>query len=249
MIYTSEYLIAEQVKYVRLMDSHLSYINDIVAEENRTRETKKEQRRNNYKHCIHLSKNINPFKKKKMKQLKITATERSQNNIYLKIKNKLFCIKQSIHNEEPLSLNNSSQDVNRYDALNYNLQLSLQEELNAEPNDNNIFFVDQHELSTLKHNDESGIYSLFIFLDLSFNSLVSTADSLSSFSFDKNLQWITLVVINAFLTDSPQLHYHHYIVIFKLSLASLYAKLECFTLIDDFQISPTYKYHFIKIKT
>ena len=162
------------------MDPHLSYINDIVAEENRTRETKKEQRRNNYKHCIHLSKNINHFKKKKMKQLKITAAERSRNNIYLKIKNKLFCIKQSVRNEEPLSLNNSSQDVNRYDALNYNLQLSLQEELNAEPNDNNMF-VDQHELSPLNHNDESNIYSLFIFLDLSFNSFVSSADSLSSF--------------------------------------------------------------------
>ncbi|CAF3787500.1 unnamed protein product [Rotaria sp. Silwood1] len=59
-------------------------------------------------------------------------------------------------NEEPLSLNNSSQEVNRYDELNYNLQLSLEEELNAEPNDNN-FFVDQHELSPLNHNDESEI--------------------------------------------------------------------------------------------
>ena len=77
LIYASEYFIAEQVKYLRLMDSHLSYINDIAAEENRTRETKKEQRRNNYKHCIHLPKNINHFKKKKMKQLKITAAERS----------------------------------------------------------------------------------------------------------------------------------------------------------------------------
>ena len=60
----------------------------------------------------------------------------------LKIENKLFCIKQSTHNEEPPSLNNSSQDVNRYDALNYNLQLSLQEELNAESNNDNIFFVE-----------------------------------------------------------------------------------------------------------
>ncbi|CAF5100278.1 unnamed protein product, partial [Rotaria sp. Silwood1] len=56
-------------------------------------------------------------------------------------------------NKEPLSLNNSSQEVNRYDELNYNLQLSLEEELNAEPNDNN-FFVDQHELSPLNHNDD-----------------------------------------------------------------------------------------------
>ena len=162
------------------MDSHLSYINDIVAEENKNREKNKEQRRSNYKHRIHLSKNIKPFKKKKMKQLKITATEQFQNNMYLKIKKKLFCIKQSTFNEEPVSLNNSSQEVNRYDELNYDLQLSLEEELNVEPNDNNIF-VDQHELSPLNHNDESGINILFIFfLELSFNSFVSGVDSSSS---------------------------------------------------------------------
>ncbi|CAF2088964.1 unnamed protein product [Rotaria magnacalcarata] len=138
------------------MDLHLSYLNDIVTEEKKIRKSCNDQRRNNYKFRVNLSKNIELFKKKKMKQLNITKTGPIQSNMYLKIKEKNFCMKKLTRDAENLSFNNSSQEVNRYDALNCNPQKRLEDEFNADPIDDNISFYES-EFLTPYDNDESEI--------------------------------------------------------------------------------------------
>ncbi|CAF3327356.1 unnamed protein product [Rotaria socialis] len=141
------------------MDSHSFCVNDIAAEKNKNREKYNKQRRSNYQHRTHLSKDIKPFEKKKIKQLKTKAkTQFGNNETYLQLKHHLFRIKPTRRDQEIPSVNDSPREIHQYDTFNFNFTLNplLDDQLIAESNDNSFVF-DQNISFSLNHNDESGI--------------------------------------------------------------------------------------------